>query len=165
MLKETVSTHRIWFHAAVAAVVMILGPTFAAAIGWISGSSRDPDMSGVFELIFFLTAMSLIPAAGVAFGVFAPAAIALDRILRGRTSRLTNALLGVTLGILSLAAVIIGNALLRAFLDSQSFVDGVMHPLPIWASHPERAVILIAIFAVPGAIAALGMRNRQYLGD
>jgi hypothetical protein len=86
MLTSANSGHRIWFYAAVSAVVMVLGPTLAASVGWFTGSGRDADMSGVHELILFLLMVWTLPAIALAFGVIAPMVIALDRFVRGRTT-------------------------------------------------------------------------------
>jgi len=143
MSANTNPRHRVWSYAAASAVVMLLGPTLAASISWFTGTGRDPDMTGVHELIFFLLMLWTLPAIALAFGVIAPMVIALDRLVRGRTTRIVNVMLGTMLGIPALVAV--------AFAT---------RALSVWSAHPERALILFIVFAVPCAIAALGMRHR-----
>jgi hypothetical protein len=155
------SNHRIWTHAIAAAAVMVLIPTVAATVGWLTGSSRDSDMSGVHELILLFVILSTIPSFALALGVLAPSAIALDRLTRGRTSRLTNMLLGALLSLPALAALLVAISLMSSGTNLRSFGIKVMHAISTGISHPERVFFAIAFFAVPGVIVALGMRHRR----
>jgi hypothetical protein len=103
--------HRIWAFAPFAWLALIALPTTAAAIQWQRGIGRDPDMTGVVELIFFLVGVSMMPMAIAAFGVMAPMAIAVDRATRGRTGRLANVALGGALGGLGFAVFLTGTLL------------------------------------------------------
>ncbi len=129
---------------------MVLIPTVTAAILWSTDpSSRDSDMTGVQDLIFFFLMILTAPLIVLALGVLAPAAIALDRLARGQTSRLANALLGITLSVPALVAFSVGVALTRAVFTPMSFVDALIMPLS--KDHlPVRLLITLGIFAIPG---------------
>ena len=69
----------------------MLVPIAYAGWEWHHGIHRDADHFS--ELAGFLAFVFTLPMAALAFGVFAPLAIALDRLLRGRTARAVNVLL------------------------------------------------------------------------
>jgi len=150
--------HRIWPHACVAAAVLWLTPTLSAATTWQLGWGRDPDMSGVHELIAFFLIMSAVPALSLSFGVMAPCAIAVDRIMAGRASRLLNiVLLGVVIGLVGFAAFLLGGALLS--WESGQSIREVLSRM-FRPRRPDIAVMVAAFFGLVGMIIAAGMRCR-----
>jgi len=159
--QATVSNHRIWIHAFVAAAAMVLIPTVAATVGWLTGSSHRSDVAGVHEQILLSLVLLSIPSAALALGVIAPSAIALDRLTRGRTSRLTNLLLGAFLSIPTLTALLVSVSFLSSGTNFRKFETKLMHAISTGINHPERVVFAVGFFAVPGVIVALGMRHGQ----
>jgi hypothetical protein len=155
--------HRIWSHAALGGLAILCIPILIASIGWVLGIDRDVDMSSVFELIFTLLMILTTPALALAFGVLAPSAIAFDRITRGRTTRLANMLLGVSLSLPLFVAFVFGTALFMS--DDRPYVVLVLRGLSIPQRHPGVGAALLAVFAAAGVIAALGMRHRSRLSS
>lgn len=157
---QPTSAHRIWSHAAAAAALMVLLPTLAVTISWFTDRrARDSDMRGVDELIFFLIMVLAVPAVSLAFGVLAPSAIILDRLARGQTSRFANMLLGTTLSVPAMIVFVVGAALIQTGFNFQAFVATLFRPFSP-GHHPERVLIAMGFFALPGMIVALGMRYR-----
>lgn len=153
------SRHRIWAFAWLAWLALVAFPTTAAAIQWQRGIARDPDMTGVVELILLLAAVSMIPMAIAAFGVIAPLAIAVDRATRGRTTRLANGALGSALGVLGFAVFLTVSLLWRL---------ATRGPLqqPIGANlsrimHDPVIATWVIGFVVAGMFVGLGLRERQ----
>ena len=143
--------HRVWFHTGVAWVALVLIPIAYAAVQWERGIDRDADMTGVGELVGFLLFILPVPMAALAFGVFAPLGITLDVMLKGRTSRVVNVLLG---------AASAGPAIFAAV-----WVTGWPgHSLPdviiAFRHSAERAPQIVAATLVAGMIVGLGLRHR-----
>jgi len=162
----TADRHHIWKHAAVAAAAMVCLPTVLATIAWyVDSSYRDPDMSGVQDLIFLFVMVLTVPALALSFGVLAPLTIVLDRLTRGRAPRVVNLLLGAVLGLPALAAFLIGGAFLQAGPSLHKLGDAMTRPLALGIASPRRGVMLLASFAVLGIIVALGMRHREDAGS
>jgi hypothetical protein len=157
----TDSNHRIWTHAIAAAAAMVLIPTVAGTVGWFTGNSRDSDMATVHEQILLFVMLLTIPSAALALGVLAPSAITLDRLIRGRTSRLTNILLGAMLSVPALTALLVAVSLMSSGRNLRKFETKVMHAISTGVSHPQQVLFAIGFFAVPGVIVALGMRHRR----
>jgi hypothetical protein len=157
----TDSNHRIWTHAIAAAAAMVVIPTVGATVGWFTGGSRNSDVNGVHELILLFVMLLIIPSAALTLGVLAPSAIALDRLTRGRTSRLTNMLLGALLSVPALSVLLVAVSLLSSGTNLRKFETRVMHAISIGVNHPGRVLFAIGFFAVPGVIVALGMRHRR----
>ena len=149
-------THRIWAHAGVGAALLLLTPTLVVAIQWELGVGGDSDMSGVLELVFFLLALWTVPVVLLSFGVMAPLALAIDRLAAGRTSRATNIIAGIAIGLTGLAAFLIGASLL-AWESGQSLSQVLSRP---FTARPEATAVLIAFFALVGTIVGAGMRHR-----
>ena len=141
------ASHRVWGYAALAWLVLIAGPTVNAAVRWQMGLGRDSDMSGVHELVLTFIIVFSVPMAALAFGVFAPLAVAIDHLLRGRTSRGVNVLLGA---VLSLPAFIV-------------IVLVVGWPRPVFASAAslQRAMGLLAALPLAGMTVGLGLQHRR----
>jgi hypothetical protein len=133
--------HRVWQFTTVAWVALIAGPIIQAVIRWEMGVDRDIDMSGVHELIFMFLIVFSAPMAALAFGVFAPLALAIDHLTKGRTSRFVNVLLGATLSLPALLLIVM--------------VAG--WPRRGSASH---AMVLVAVLLLAGMIVGLGLRHR-----
>jgi hypothetical protein len=153
------SRHRIWLFAWLAWLALVAFPTTAAAIQWQRGIGRDPDMTGVVELILFLVAVSMIPMAIAAFGVIAPLAIAVDRATRGRTRRLANVALGGALGALGFAVSLTGFLLWgRAMGWPQPQSIGAILSRTM---HDPFLATGVMGFVVAGVFVGLGMRERR----
>jgi hypothetical protein len=133
--------HRVWRYTVPAWMILLGAPLLLAVARWQMGVDRDIDMSGVHELVFlFLIAFSA-PTAVLAFGVFAPLAVGLDSIAKGRTSRFVNVLLGAALSLPVLVLTV------------------------IVAGWPRRgsasyAAVLIAALLLAGMTVGLGLRHR-----
>jgi hypothetical protein len=134
--------HRVWRYAVLAWFALIAGPTAHAAIRWQMGFGRDVDMSGVHELVLVFVIVFAAPMAALAFGVFAPLAVALDYIVNGRTPRFVNLLLG---------AMLSGPALI---------VTVMVAGWPMRGS-ASAAVMLVATLLLAGMIVGLGVRHRR----
>ena len=157
-----VPDHRIWSYSAMAAAAFVLGPTVTVTIGWyVQPTFRDSDMTGVHELILLFVMTLATPALALSFGVLAPSAIAIDRVIRGRMSRRINLLFGPVIAIPTLLAFLAGGAFLNSGPDLGEFVDNFQKPFAVAAAHPGRAVLALAFFAALGVITALGMRHRS----
>ena len=151
--------HRIWAHAALSWLALVVLPTTAAAIQWQRAPlARDSDMTGVGELIFFFLFVTSVPAALVAFGLLAPLAIAADRAIRGRTTRAANVLFGGVLGIPAFALFVAGSALLE--LAKGMPFDRLSSGFQRVTHDPETAVI-VAMFVVSGMLVGPGLRHRH----
>jgi ABC-type phosphate transport system permease subunit len=133
--------HRIWRFAVLAWLGLIAGPTAHAVVRWQMGVGRDPDMSGVHELVFTFLIVLAAPMAALAFGVFASLALAIDTAIHGRTPRLVNVLLGALLSMPALVVVVL--------------VAG----WPMRGSAPH-AKVLVATLMLAGMIVGLGLRYR-----
>ena len=139
--------HRVWRYAVVAWAALIAGPTGHAAIRWQMGVGRDIDMSGVHELVFMFALAFAAPMAALAFGVFAPLAVGIDYLLKGRASRFVNVLLGATLSVPALiVTVIVGGWPMTGAPSVVSL---------------RRAMGLIAVLPLAGMIVALGVRHHR----
>lgn len=139
--------HRVWKYAALAWVALIAGPTVNAAIRWQMGVGRDSDMTGVHELVFTFLIVLAAPMAALAFGVFAPLAVGIDYLMRGRSSRFVNVLLGAILSVPALIVTVIVGGWPGKGVPS---VAGL-----------QRALGLIAVLPVAGMIVGLGLRHRR----
>jgi hypothetical protein len=153
------SSHRIWPRAAIVAVTLVLTPILIAVIEWELGVDRDPDMTGVHELILFLFAVLAMPSALLSFGVMAPSAIVLDRLVRGRTSRVTNLTLGVAVGVLALVVMILGTAVV-SWQPGPSIVEMLVRFVSKAANRPKETFLAVAYFCLMGMFVTLGMRHR-----
>ena len=150
--------HRIWAHAALSWLALILLPTTAVAIQWMRGIGRDSDLYGVHELILFFVLISSVPAALVAFVLLAPLAIAADRAIRGRTTRAANVLLGGVLGIPAFALFVAGSAAIE--LAKGMTFDRLSASFRVFTHDPETAVV-VAMFVVSGMLVGPGLRYRR----
>lgn len=153
--------HRIWAHAALSWLALVFLPTTAVAIQWLRGIGRDPDMSGVHELIIFFVFVSSVPAALVAFGLLAPLAIAADRVIRGRTTRAANVMLGGVLGISAFALFVAGSAAIE-LARGMTFAR-LSSSFQVFTHDPETAVV-VAMFVVSGMLVGPGLRHRYTVG-
>ena len=143
--------HHVWRFTAIAWLALVAVPTAYAMMRWQMGGGRDPDMSGVGELVstfvFFLT----VPMGALAFGVFAPLAIAIDYIAKGRTTRFVNLLLGVALAVPALViAVVVSGWPEHSLSDAMTAIR-----------HSERAPGFLAALALAGIIVGFGLRRAQ----
>lgn len=142
--------HRIWRYAGLAWIGLIAVPTVHAVRLWYLGSGRDSDMSGVHELILMFLMVLSAPMAALAFGVFAPLAIVIDRIADGRTSRFVNILIGAALAAPALFVTVV-------VVGPQHDWMGVLAVV----RHPDRAIGLFAALPLAGMIVGLGLRHRR----
>ena len=148
--------HRVWRHAAAAAAVLVFGPTTLAAIAWfVWPEYRDVDMTGVHELVLFLVGTLALPALLLSFGVMAPSAIAIDRMTRGRTSRATNLLFGIAVGLVG-ALALLTYAGIRQGPSSRSIVELVLAAL---ARNPGFWRAMVLVFVTGGVVVSRGMRS------
>jgi hypothetical protein len=156
------SRHRVWLFAWPAWLALVALPTTAAAIQWQRGIGRDPDMTGVVELILFFVAVSMIPMAIAAFGVIAPLAIAVDRTARGRTSRLANVTLGGVLGVLGFAVFLTGTLLWGVAMGwpQPESIGAILSRLSRVMHDPVIATGVVG-FVVAGVFVGLGLRFRD----
>ena len=152
--------HRIWAFAWLAWLALVALPTTAAAIQWQRGIGRDPNMTGVVELILFLVFVSTIPMAIAAFGVIAPLAIAADRATRGRTSRLANVALGGALGVTGFAVFVAGT-LLWGIAVGWGPPTRSMGASLLFVMHDPVLATWVMGFVVAGAFVGLALRERQ----
>jgi hypothetical protein len=132
--------HRVWRFAGVAWLFLIAVPTASSAIFWQLGIGRDQDMSGPGELSILVLLVLIVPTALLAFAVLAPLAVGVDRLVRGRTPRSVNLLIG-----LALAASVVAAGMLA--FPPRGFAPA------------GRALLSAMPFA--GMIVGLGLRHRQ----
>jgi hypothetical protein len=132
--------HRVWRYASVAWLFLIAVPTASAAIFWQLGIARDQDMSGPGELVVLVLLVLVVPTAILAFAVLAPLAVGVDRLVRGRTPRAVNLLIGMALA----ASVVAAGVLV----------------FPPRGFTPMGRALLWAMPAA-GMIVGLGLRHRQ----
>jgi|SRR4051812_10003024 hypothetical protein len=142
--------HRIWRYAGVAWIGLIAVPTLYAVRLWYVGPGRDPDMNGVHELILTFVMVLSAPMAALAFGVFAPLAIVVDRIVNARTSRFVNLLMGAALAAPALVVTI-------AVVGSKHDWRGILTAI----RHPDRAIGVLVALPLAGIIVGLGLRHRK----
>ena len=141
--------HQVWRYSGFAWVVLLALPTAYGAVRWEMGLGRDSDMAGVHELILVFLITLAAPMAALAFGVFAPLAIAIDHIAKGRTTRSINALLGASLSAPALVVTLLVVGWPDHFVDA--FTSG----------HLRRAIALILALPLAGVIVGLGLRHRR----
>lgn len=143
--------HRVWPYAAVAWATLVVIPITYHAARWQMHFGRDPDVNGVSELVSLLLFIFTVPMAALAFLVFAPLAIAADYIIRGRTSRLVNALFG--------AALALPANFVSVFVTGwpEHTFDEIMAAF----RHPERAPAIAAATLLAGTIVGLGLRHSR----
>lgn len=152
--------HRIWVHAALAWLAMVAIPTLFVTIQWERGIARDPDMRSVWELIFTFVMVLTLPMGALAFGVFAPIAIGIDRRTTGRTTGLANALIGAGLAVPALLVTLI--ALIA--MDWRSVAEyGVRASLFASARNLQSWILFSCVFVAAGIIVGLGLRRRERL--
>ena len=142
--------HSIWRYAGLAWIGLIAVPTVQAVRLWYMGPGRDPDMSGVHELILTFLMVLSAPMAALAFGVFAPLAIFIDRIANGRTSRFVNVLMGAALSAPALVVTVV-------VVGSKHDLTGILAAI----RHPDRAIGLFVALPLAGIIVGLGLRHRR----
>ena len=140
--------HHIWRQAALAWIALVAIPTAYAVIRWQMGLVRDPDMSGIGELIFTFVIILAAPMAALAFAVYAPLALAVDRIAKGRTRRVVNVMLGAMLAV---PAVLVTMIVLGAPRH------GLAHAVSQIA-WPRPALGVFAALPAAGMIVGLGLR-------
>ena len=136
--------------------MLMLTPTLYAVTTHVLGWGRDPDVSGVPELVVFFLIVSFVPALSLSFGVMAPLALVIDRITAGRTSRPVNLVAGVVIGLAGLAAFLLGGALL-AWQPGESFWQVAARPFEVRLG---AAAVGVPFFALVGMTIAAGMRHR-----
>jgi hypothetical protein len=157
MHRSVQTQHRIWGHALFAAALLLLGPTLLAAISWMTGSGRDPDMAGgVFELVTFLLMIGAIPVMLLSFGVMAPLAVAIDRVAAGRASLPLIVVSGIVVGLVGLAAFALGSSLM-VWQQGESFQQMAFRAFGV---RPEAAAVSAMFFTVAGMTITAGMRRR-----
>ena len=150
MRQMDAEPHRIWRYAGVAWIGLIAVPTVQAVRLWYLGPGRDVDMSGVHELILTFLMVLSAPMAALAFGVFAPLAIVIDRIANGRTSRFVNLLMGAALSAPALVVTLV-------VVGSKHDLTGILSAI----RHPDRAIGLFVALPLAGIIVGLGLRHRR----
>ena len=152
------ATHRIWGHAALAAALLLFGPTLMVGLSWLLGDGRLPsDMSGgILELLAFLVFLWAVPTILLAFGVMAPLAVMVDRVAGGQTSRSVNLIAGIVVGLAGLAAFLWGSSVI-AWQPGESLWQVASRPFNVRA---EAAAVGITFFALVGMTIAAGMRHR-----
>ena len=147
--------HRIWPYTVLAWFALVAVPTAYAAAQWQMGIGRDPDMSGVGELVLSFLFIVTLPMAALAFGVFAPLALAVDYLVNGRTSRLVNVLLGAVLSAPALFVTVLVTG----------WPERSMEEVMTARRHPARATGIVAATLVAGMIVGLGLRHREQHGS
>jgi len=142
--------HQVWRYAGLAWVALISVPTAYAVLRWQVGLGRDVDIHGVDELILMFLLVLSAPMAALAFGVFAPLAIVIDRIASGRTSRFVNVLIGAALSAPALVVTVVVGG-------SKHDLRGIVAAI----RHPDRAIGLFVALPLAGIIVGLGLRHRR----
>jgi hypothetical protein len=143
--------HRVWRYAALAWITLVAVPTGYAVIRWQMGLGRDPDMSGVGELIFSFLFVISFPMAALAFGVLAPLTIAYDSLAKGRAPMYLNVLVGAGLAVPALVV-----SVLAVGWPQHGLRDSVSA-----LRHLDRADGFAMAVLLGGMIAGLGVRYRQ----
>lgn len=141
--------HLVWPFAALAWAALVLVPLAYAGWEWQHGIHRDPDIQYFSELAWMLAFVFALPMAALAFGVFAPLAIALDALLRGHTPRAINVVL---------CALLAAPALFVTVYVAGWPEHSVAQALGA-LRHLDRARGFVAGHVVAGAIVGLGLRH------
>jgi hypothetical protein len=141
--------HLVWPFAALAWAALVLVLIAYAGWEWQHGIHRDADIQHFSELAWMLAFVFTLPMAALAFGVFAPLAIALDTILCGRTPRAINVVL---------CAILAAPALFVTVYVTGWPEHSVAQALGA-LRHLDRARGLVAGHVVAGAIVGLGLRH------
>ncbi|HET9362060.1 MAG TPA: hypothetical protein VFO58_20050 [Vicinamibacterales bacterium] len=143
-------------------MALVAIPTAVVSISWMLGITRDSSVPNVFDLAILFIFMLPVPAAIAVFALLAPLAITTDHVLRGRTTRLINVVLGAALGVAAYTLYFAGSALLRLptpFTPRRMIADGAsLDTLYRILTAPQTAGIL-AFFVVSGMLVGLGLRR------
>ena len=152
--------HRIWVHTALAWLAMVAIPTLFVMIQWQMGIGRDVDMRSVWELIVTFLIVLTPPMGALAFGVYGPLAIGIDRRMAGRTTGITNALIGAALAVPALVVTLV--ALIAT--DWRSIAEyGLGASLSGSTRNLQSWVLFFLVFVTAGIIVGLGLRRRERL--
>jgi hypothetical protein len=151
-------------------VALVAIPTAVVSIAWMLGIDRDSSVSNVFELALLFIFFLPVPAAVAVFALLAPLAITTDHVLRGRTTRLINVVLGAALGVAAYTLYFAGSALLRLptpFTPRRIIADGAsLDTLYRILTAPQTpfmwavAAVVLTCFVVGGMLIGLGLRHR-----
>lgn len=157
--------HRIWAFSLSAWAALVVIPTAFISISWmLGGPGRDSSVPNVFDLFPFAF-FFMVPAAIVVFALLVPLAISTDRMLRGRTPRLLNIILGGALGVAAFTLFFGGSALLQIptpFTPRRMIAGGVsLNTLYGILVAPQATPLLTPLaVVVSGMLVGLGLRHR-----
>jgi hypothetical protein len=167
---EGKAPHRIWAFSFLAWMALVAIPTAAVSIAWMLGLDRDSSAPNLFDLVVLFIFMLPVPAAIAVFALLAPLAITTDLVLRGRTTRLINVVLGAALGVAAYTLYFAGSALLRLptpFTPRRIIADGAsLDTLYRILTAPQTpfmwavAAVVLTCFVVGGMLIGLGLRHR-----
>ena len=114
----------------------------------------------MWALIVTFVVVLTLPMGALAYLVFAPMAIGIERLTKRRFRRLVNVALGAWLAV---PAFIVMNLFGRA-MDWQEISVAALRASAAHAiGHPEPLMTLCADFAIAGAIVGLGISDRESL--
>lgn len=81
-------------------------------VRYLAGTLGDPDVQSVVEAMMMPAVLMLVPFAAASFGVMWPGMRAIERLSRGRASRLVNVAAGAMLGIVAMLVLILAGRIL-----------------------------------------------------
>jgi hypothetical protein len=152
-------------------VALVAIPTAAVSISWMLGISRDSSVPNVFDVAILFIFMLPVPTAIAVFALLAPLAIATDRVLRGRTTRPVNVVLGAALGVAAFTLYFAGSALLQLptpFTPRRMIADGAsLDTLYRFLTAPQtpfllaQTAVILTSFVVSGMFVGLGLRRAR----
>lgn len=148
--------HRIWAHTALAWLAMVAIPTLFVTIQWQRGIARDVDIRSVWELIVTFLIVLTLPMGALAFGVYGPLAIGIDRRTAGRTTGVANALIGAALAVPALVVALV--ALIAT--DWRSIAEYGLRASLFGSTRNLQSLVLFSfVFITAGIIVGLGLRR------
>jgi hypothetical protein len=103
----------------------------------------------------FVTILTL-PMGALAYLVFAPLAIAIDRRIGGRVSRAARVVIG---GSLAVPAFVVANLFVWAMDWETTARIGIRGTVDHSLEHPAPLLVLLGAFIVAGAIVGVGLRH------
>jgi hypothetical protein len=147
---------RLWLRAFVAFLIMEGLTAMRAAVWHVYGSGRGAEVrefDSAFAYALFVSVVSVPFHLGALFGMFLPVAVLLQ-VWRWSLNLTAAILAGAALSVPAFSVVVVGGWLIDGWGSLSDYGINVLR-------FPRSNAILLAVFAVGGAIVLSGLRNQR----